>query len=162
MYHCYGSDAVYDSYQLSNAVPQRGELNNGPWGDLEDLIRESYSIRCEEVWVIAGPVFDDANGRTYLTKDAEHCGDPQKSVEIPDAFFKILLDEDHGQIRALAFLIDHSEGYGYGAGGSIGDRLSGYLVSIDQIEECTGLDFFSDLDDAIESELEAGPADLIW
>jgi len=131
-------------------------------GDLEDLIRENYSISCDEVWIIAGPIFDDSNGQAHLAKDAEHCGSPQKPVEIPDAFYKIVLDEQAGEIRALAFIMDHSEGYGYGEGSSIVERLSGYLVDIDEIEDKTGLDFFSDLEDAEEANLESDDEPIMW
>lgn len=162
MYHCYGPDAVYDTFQLSNASPQLGELNNEPWGDLEDLIRENYSTSCGEVWVIAGPIFDDRNGRAYLTKNAEHCGSPQKPVEIPDAFYKIVIDESEEGLRALAFIMDSSEGCGYGEGASIVERLSGFLVSIAEIEDRTGLDFFWELDDTREGELEASAAATMW
>ncbi|MBE0636694.1 DNA/RNA non-specific endonuclease [Candidatus Bipolaricaulota bacterium] len=162
MYHCYGSDAVYDTFQLSNACPQLGELNNGPWGDLEDLVRENYSISCDEVWIIAGPIFDDTNGRAYLAKDNEHSDVGQKPVEIPDAFYKIVVDEVDGQVRALALIMDADETYGYGTGDSIPARLSGFLVSIDEIEEKTGLDFFSKLDNGTQADLESEPAQAMW
>ena len=54
--------------------------------------------------------------------------------------------------------MDHSETYGYGAGSSIVERLSGYLVSIDEIEEKTGLDFFWELDATISVLLEGEPS----
>lgn len=162
MYHCYGAEAVHDTFQLSNASPQLGELNNGPWGDLEDLVRENYSHCCDEVWIIAGPIFDDSNGQAYLAKDAEHAGVSQKRVEIPDAFYKIIIDVLDGQIRALAFIIDHSETYGYGNGNSIIERLSGFLKSIDEIEEKTGLDFFWELDVDEQALLESEPASAMW
>ena len=162
MYHCYGADAVYDTFQLSNACPQLAEFNNGPWGDLEDRIRSNYALLFEEVWVIAGPIFDDTNGQEYLTKDAEHCSSPQKPVQIPDAFYKIIIDVLDGEIRTLAFIMDHSEGYGYGEGNSIVARLSGFLVSIDEIEARTGLDFLWDLEDTVEDALESVAANAMW
>ena len=162
MYHCYGSSAVRDTFVLSNACPQLGEFNNGPWGDLEDLVRGNYSIVLDEVWVITGPIFDDTNGQRYLLKDAEHNGWPQKPVETPDAFYKIIIDELDGEVRALAFIIDHSEGYGYGQGGSTVERLSGFLVSIDRIEAATGLDFLSALNDTLEDNLERRSEETMW
>jgi len=162
IYHCYGADAVDDTFQLSNASPQLGELNNGPWGDLEDLVRENYSFSCDEVWIIAGPIFDDSNGQEYLTKDTEHNDSSQKPVEIPDAFYKIIIDVLDGEVRTLPFLMDHSEGYGYGVSTSIVGRLSGFLVSIDEIERRTGLEFFWDLDETTQADLESDPALGMW
>ena len=160
MYHCYGSSAVRDTFVLSNACPQLGEFNNGPWGDLEDLVRGNYSILLDEVWVITGPIFDDRNGQDFLSKDVEHACCQQKLVEIPDAFYKIIIDELDGEVRALAFIIGHSEGYEYGQGDSIVERLSGFLFNIDQIEAATGLDFLSELEDTLEYDLEREPATM--
>ena len=162
MYHCYGPDAVYDTFQMSNASPQLGELNNGPWGDLEDLVRDKYSKAFGEIWVIAGPIFDDANGKAYLTKEPGCSSFKQRAVEIPDAFYKIVIDEFGDEIRVLAFIIDRSEEYGYGEGNSIPERLSGFLVSVDEIEDRTGLDFIWELDDTAEAEFERTVIQQMW
>ena len=42
------------------------------------------------------------------------------------------------------------------------DSLRSYLVSVDAVEDQTGLDFFSQLDDAAEEQLEAGQAGRVW
>ena len=162
MYHCYGQTAVDDTYVLSNACPQWHPFNDGPWGDLEDLIRNEYSVRFDEVWIIAGPIFDDSNGQEYLTKDTDHAAWAQKPVEIPDAFYKIIIDMDADCPRAVAFIIDHNEGYDYGLGETDNERLSGFIVSIDEIETATGLDFLWLLDDAIEASLESLKAISLW
>jgi len=162
MYHCYGWTAVYDSFLLSNASPQLKSFNGGIWKHLETLVRNDYSSSLGEVWVITGPIFDDSNGQQYLSKDVEHPCCQQKLVHIPDAFYKIIIDKLDGEVRVLALIIDHSEGYGYGQGDSIVERLSGFLVSIDQIEAATGLDFLSDLDDTLEDDLEKIPEEAMW
>ena len=41
-------------------------------------------------------------------------------------------------------------------------ELENFLVSIDEIERKTGLDFYSALDDEIESELEKNVSGEIW
>ncbi len=162
MYHCYGQTAVDDTYVLSNACPQWHPFNDGPWGDLEDLVRNKYSVLFDEVWIIAGPIFDDSNGQEYLTKDTDHAAWAQKPVEIPDAFYKIIIDMEAGSPRALAFMIDHDEGYDYGSGETDKERLSGFLVSIDKIETTTGLDFLWLFDDALEASLESLTATCLW
>lgn len=162
VYHCYGQTAVDDTYVLSNACPQWHPFNDGPWGDLEDLVRNEYGVRFDEVWIIAGPIFDDSNGQKYLTKDMDYTAWAQKPVEIPDAFYKIIIDMEAGSPRALAFIIDHDEGYGYGTGETIKERLSGFLESIDKIETATGLDFLWLLDDALEASLESLKVTSVW
>ena len=41
-------------------------------------------------------------------------------------------------------------------------ELENFLVSIDEIEKKTGLDFYSELNDELESELEKGLSKNIW
>ncbi len=159
MYRSYGQAAVDDTYTLTNACPQRHAFNDGVWGDLEDLVRDEYCVGCDEVWVVCGPVFDDSNGRAFLAKENAHADLPQKPVEIPDAFYCILVDLVDGSPRALAFLIDHAEGY---SKEGAKPRLSRFLVSIDRLEQLTGLDYFWSLDDAIESPLESTAAARMW
>jgi len=164
MYHCYGQTAVDDTYVLSNACPQWHPFNNGPWKALETLVREEYSKSksFDEVWIITGPIFDDSNGKEYLTKDTDHAAWAQKPVEIPDAFYKIIIDMEADCPRAVAFIIDHNEGYDYGLGETDNERLSGFIVSIDEIETATGLDFLWLLDDALEASLESQKATSLW
>jgi len=162
IYRCYGSDAVRETHIMTNAAPQMHAFNDGPWGDLEDLVRETYARDLWEVWVVAGPIFDDSNGQAFLTKDAEHANDPQKPVEIPDGFYKILIDIEDGKIRTLAFIMDAALGYSYATGDTPQDKLDIFLTSIDEIEAQMGLDFFWMLEDGAEDVLDAAVAAELW
>jgi endonuclease G len=149
IYSRYGRAAQRETYAMSNVCPQIGELNSGRWQQLEALVAgrrpsdPSWAEEYGEVWVIAGPVFDA--DRTFLPA----------GVEIPDAFYKIVLDVDErsGRPRVLAFIMPNSAAAG---------ELEAYLVSVDEIESRTGLDFFSQLDDELETELERVPAERLW
>jgi endonuclease G len=160
MSKCYGQATVNETYVLSNACPQLHEFNDGIWGDLEDLVREEYSVTCEEVWVIVGPIFDDCNGRAYLVKEAEYASLAQKPVEIPDAFYAILIDLVDGSPRVLAFVM--AQGAGRGSSAPRKERLAPYLTSVDAIEAYTGLDFLWLLDDPAEAGLESATATALW
>jgi endonuclease G len=162
IYHCYGDDALKETFLMSNATPQLAEFNNGIWRELENLVREHLSVAFEEVWIITGPVFDDTNGRTFLTKDEEHRDESQMPVEIPDAFYKIIIDDLGGEIRALGFVFDHFPSSASGGGGSAEDRLIGGLRSIRAIEEMTGLDFLALLDEEVQAALEETCATDLW
>lgn len=58
------------------------DLNQGPWRELEEAVAVRYGNSCEEVWVITGPIYD---------AEVELLG---SGVEIPNEFFKIIIDED--------------------------------------------------------------------
>ena len=67
-------------------------------------------------------------------------------VKVPDAFFKVILIDDARKSYALGFLFENKPG----------ERpLKEYLVSVDEIEKLTGMDFFSILPDEVENRLEA-------
>ena len=79
---------------MANIVPQKPDLNRRIWRMLEERVAKKYAIDFEEVWIITGPVYDE-------NREALKSG-----VEIPDAFFKIIVDEVSGNPRVLAFVID--------------------------------------------------------
>ncbi len=143
-----GNDATF---VMSNVCPQFQDFNDGQWGDLEELIagRKSssgftggWADEFEKVWVTVGPVFDE--DREPLTTD----------VEVPSAFYCIVVDEEPGGPRALAFIMEHADE-------RAGDPRRA-LSSIREIERRTGLDFFSALPDDVESVLESTAASGLW
>ena len=88
-----------------------------------------------EVWVITGPIFSGESlylGSSYIV--------------IPSAFYKIFAMQKNGKIYMLGFIIPQSA--------PRNAPLKKYIVSIDEIEKATGLDFFYKLDDNIENLVE--------
>lgn len=139
---CYGREAQEQTFLMSNIVPQKRKLNAGPWKELEMRAAVNYPARYQEVWVITGPVF---GARLTKTKGG---------VPIPEACYKIMIDETGGKLRAQAFLMPQDV--------PEGASLDRFLASVDEIEKRTGIDFLPDLDDAVESQLEARIAGSAW
>ena len=138
----YGKQGQIETFLMSNICPQKPELNRKTWERLERL-EEAYANKFNGIYVFTGPIFD------------EHIEILNKQVEIPDAFFKILVDEDKGKIRVLPFIVPQKV-----TGKEI---LNEFLTSVDEIEKQTGLDFFSVLDDEYESKLESYvPDKTMW
>ena len=128
-----------------------------------------WSQKLEEVWVITGPVFDDE--RTYH-------GNGEAGIDIPDAFFKVVIDEapfdsrmtvheysDRAvapkrgirpwhRPRVLAFIVPQD------VDGS--EPLTEFLVSVDWIEQKTGLDLMPEVPDDVEEAIESEIADQLW
>lgn len=65
-------------------------------------------------------------------------------VHVPTHYYKIVFDS--AGLDAIAFLVPHRAI-------SKGD-LPGFIVSVDEVERLTGLDFNSLLDDAVEDGME--------
>lgn len=138
----YGQRAQEETFLMSNITPQKHGLNAGLWKQLEQRIATSYPARFGEVWVIAGPVFPARPEKL------------RRRVAVPEACYMIILDESGGRVRAQAFLFPQDI--------PAGATLADYLVSIDEIERRTGLDFLSELPDPAEDALEAHRVERVW
>jgi endonuclease G len=138
----HGAAAQRETFLMSNIVPQRHALNGGLWRELEEKIATSWPARYGEVWVIVGPVFG-ANPRRL-----------RGGVAVPEAFFKIVIDEHEGKLRTLALLVPQET--------PAGADPESFLTSVAEIQRRTGLDFLSELDDAAERQVEAQRAARVW
>ncbi|MFM1875640.1 MAG: hypothetical protein RL266_1377 [Bacteroidota bacterium] len=127
--------ALSESYFYSNMSPQKAEFNRERWAELESWVR-TYAIDFQEpVFVVTGPVLKDGLATIGENK-----------VSVPAQYYKIVLDLTGDEHKAIAFLMPNDH---------CAYPVSGYVTSVDEIEILTGLDFFSTLDDAEESKLEA-------
>ena len=145
MSRLYGRQAQHDTFLMSNISPQRPNLNRKLWQRLEQVEVDYFTRSNREVWVLTGPVFKNPINRLKTAWN----------VEIPDAFFKIYARPNaHGTPKLLAFLMPQN------ARGN--EPLTRYVTTVDNIEQLTGLDFFSNLDDCIENKLEAAVDAAPW
>lgn len=139
----FGAEAQLETFLMSNIAPQRPALNRNVWQRLERL-EDSYADRFDQLYILTGPIFDDR--REVLSESSD--------VEIPDEFYKILLDEDDGRVHILAFRIPQTV--------SGREPLEQYLTSVDDIEQATDFDFFWALSDPLESRIEAEKPQELW
>ena len=77
----------------------------------------------------------------------------KKRVAVPDAFFKVLLSDYNGTYRTIGFLMENKAGK---------KGLKEYAKSVDEIEEITGIDFFSALPDDTEERVEKAYSTAFW
>lgn len=138
----YGAEAQLETFLMSNICPQKPKLNQRVWKELEAIEADNYANKFEEVWVIDGPIFDPQ---------------PEKlpaGVDVPKAFFKIIVDEVNGKPRMLGFIMPQTVN---------GDENpKRFLTSVKNIEDQTGLDFFTDLPKDEEDKLEAEVPQEMW
>ena len=127
---CYEANA--QTFYGTNMTPQLNEHNEGIWSDLENRVR-GYAKSSDTTYVVTG-VMVSASSK----KEKDSYGN---SVTIPDAYFKVVLKYSKsstlGTWNAAAFYLDHRE---YKE--SINKQHS---MSVDQLEEITGMDFFVNL-----------------
>jgi len=139
--YCYGTDAQIETFLMSNVCPQTPTLNRGIWAGLESTVRD-WADAFEEVWVFTGPVF----GSEIEVMPS--------GIPIPGEFYKIIVDELNGSPRIISFLIPQNV--------ASGSQLESFLVSVDEVEQVTGLDFFWEMNSAAEAGLEAQVPNQLW
>lgn len=138
----YGRIAQKETFLMSNVIPQVPSINRYLWKNLEHRVAEQYGRYFSEVWVVTGPVFEKPIQKL------------DSGVPIPSHYYKIIADEREGTLRVIAFLIDKNmKPY---------SRLKTQLVSVDHIEQLTGLDFFPDLGEEDQETLESEAASRLW
>jgi len=136
-------EAMDATFLLSNIAPQLQGLNGGRWRELESEV-QSLAAAHGSIWVMTGSLFLDTDLRPEPA--TEFIGNGR--VAVPTHFFKVVLCEHpSGEHEVFAFLVPHRTGLP-------GPTLV-HAVSVDRIEELTGLDFFAALPDTEELQLEA-------
>lgn len=149
-----GKAADWNTHTVLNAVPQRNDFNSGIWQDLEDQTAK-WADEYDKVWIITGPIFDDrASPTRWLGEKGE------VKVAIPDSLFKIVIKESDDENRpdVLAFIYEQT-GRGYRRGPF--DHTK-YLRSVREIEQQTGLDFFTALTRGDQDAIERIRQTALW
>ena len=146
-----GGNADWNTHTTLNACPQLHKFNAGIWLDLEKLTQK-WADKYGKIWVICGPIFVKNRPRIYIGDKGE------KKIPIPDAFFKIVINQKGNNLEVLAFVFPHKE---IKKGKNNKYDYTPYLTTVDIIEQLTGLDFLTDLPDKIEDKIEAKKAESI-
>ena len=134
-------EAMKESFYMTNICPQKAALNSGGWNKLEDKVRD-WARRDSAIIVATGPV---------LSPGMKTIGESR--VAVPEQFYKVVLAPYATPLRAIAFI--------YPNGASKG-AIKKYAVTVDEVEQLTGIDFFSALDDNEETDVEAHFNLLQW
>ena len=125
--------ALSESYFYSNMSPQRPEFNRNKWAELENYLRRYVIVNEVPLFVVTSPVLKE--GLPKIKRSVN-------SVSIPEKYAKAVYDPINN--RAVAFLMENK---------LLEYPLESYAVSVDEIEEVTGLDLFASLPEEIEANL---------
>ena len=134
-------DAYHETFLTSNISPQNHDFNAGIWNRLERKVR-FWAEKYDGVYVITGGVLK--NGLNVIGEE---------EISVPQEFYKIVVDVSEEGYKVIAFLIPNR---------STDKSFYEYAVTIDTIENKTGIDFFSSLSEDIERELESSNNLIHW
>ena len=152
----YSIDANKQTFYLTNMQPQRNVFNNGLWQKMEEKLRSwiSTGSKSEDtLYVCKGGTIDEV-GSEGGVKDPLLAILPNGLI-VPKYFFMALLRKSKTGYKALAFWAEHlNEDHS-------NDPLGNYVINIHELERRTGIDFFCNLPDNIEEEVETATTENI-
>ena len=155
-------DANYQTFYLTNMQPQYRRFNGystsgsdsgeGLWVRLEGLVRKwTPTQKTDTLFVCKGGTIDGED--KILTRI-------QDKLIVPKYFFmaclKKVFQNGKYQYVAIGFLAEHVNVW------ATNDNLGDYAVSIDELERFTGIDFFCNLPDDIETQVESSLVKKVW
>lgn len=151
---CYEANA--QTFYGTNMTPQLNAHNEKIWADLEGKVR-GYANSSDTTYVVTGVILDDSKRITY---DSDH-----KPITVPSAYFKAVLkysvSSTQGTWNAAAFYLEHRA--------YTGTVTRSHSMSIDRLEDITGLDFFVNLQTKVGKEqadkieaVDPANVDLWW
>jgi PKD repeat protein len=136
------------TFFLTNILPQRHDLNAGPWEKLEIALRDSAKAG-REVYQIAGGVFTNGVGLGTLNNAGK--------IAIPDSTWKIAIIMPGGSglsnitspqsVTVIAVNMPNVTGIA-----SNGWEM--YRTTVDRIQKSTGYDFLSAIPEQVQCRIE--------
>ena len=136
------------TFYVTNSVPQvQTRFNDGIWNSLEQALQGIAESR--KIYIVTGVAFEkvgESRSVSYI-----RAKDDTKNVPIPNYFYKVVLKvskDSSGTVNSastVGFWFEHK---------TYSDSYTNYAVSVDQIEQWTGFDFFANLPDSIERSAE--------
>lgn len=130
----YSKEANEQTFYYSNISPMYSQFNTGAWSDCEGMVQRLGRNKtfCDTLYVVKGGTIREGEYRTL-----EVC------PTVPNHYFMALLCLKNNTYKAIGLLFKHEKGY---------SRTQ--ICSIDYLESFTGIDFFCNVPDAVETEIE--------
>ena len=145
----YSKLANKQTFYLTNMQPQYPKFNQKLWADMEDRMRKwiDRGASTDTMYVCKGGTIDSEE---YIIERIKG------ELIVPKYFYMAILYKNAQGYKAIAFWalnenVDRK-----------GDDLKKYVISIDRLEELTGIDFFCNLPDDTENKVEAQAYSASW
>ena len=119
----WNKNAMYDSFAFTNICPQTERCKSGVWNNIETTCRE-WAIDYDDIYIVCGPIYDGIPERMGPNE-----------IAIPDAFFKVVICMN-GKKKGIGFICDNI---------NASQSMKKCVVTIEEIERLTGIDFFPNL-----------------
>ena len=129
------------TFYLSNMQPQYANHNEGLWANLEALVRRwNQTSYRDTLYVVKAATIDNDDQIAMYT---------ESGLPVAKYFYMAILSVKNGQYKAIGLWTEHT---------NVKDsnkRYADYAITIDELEQRTGIDFFCNLPDDIEAAVES-------
>ena len=138
------------TFYVTNSVPQvQDKFNSGIWSSLEGAL-QTIAKGGTTLYIVTGVAFE----KVGESKKVEYiqAKDDTKDIPIPNYFYKLVLKvttNSSGTVTAAETCGFWFENKAYSD-----SVYANHAVSVDQVEQWTGFDFFANLPDTIEAAAE--------
>lgn len=150
----YSREANHQTFYYSNIQPQYNNFNaganyDGAWVLMENYVRKTANAlrNSDTLYVCKGGTIDSEENILTRVKG---------QLIVPKYFYMALLVKNAQGYKAMAFWAEHVNRT------DADGQLAKYVISIDELEKKTGIDFFCNLPDDIEERTEASVNTTSW
>ncbi|MBO5548644.1 MAG: DNA/RNA non-specific endonuclease [Prevotella sp.] len=130
-------EANGQTFYMTNIYPMVKNFNGGVWATLEGRVR-GWANASDTLYVVKGGTID--NEKNILARTiGNHI--------VPKYFYMALMSKKGNNLRAIGFFLEHKDDTSWG-------KLKDYAYSIKELENKTGINFFCNLPDDTEIQIE--------
>lgn len=157
----YSKQANEQTFYMSNMSPMIGPFNTTYWGALEDKVRDDWGrpiAAGDTLYVVKGGTTDQVNTRIPVWSTTGST----TYMAVPKYYFIALLKRSSsGSLTSIGFILEHKD-YKDTSNKFLSELPRKSAVSIDELEEKTGIDFFCNLPDDVEKIVESSYSLSQW
>ena len=133
------TECNYQTFFITNMQPQNNDFNAGIWATMEAQVR-TWAKNYDTLYVCKGGTIDNRN---YIIK---YLGSGKNQIPVPQYFYMAVLGKKGSTYKATGFWIDQNN--------HPSTSIKDYALTIQELEEKTGIDFFCNMPDDIEKSVE--------
>ncbi len=139
------------TFYMTNMSPQLGNFNSRYWAEFEQYVQGKGRDKsfADTLYVCKGGTIDEGKILKRVSNNR---------MVVPKYYFMALLKVKNNTYSALAFYMEHKNN-NYSPSRS---EMADCAMSIDELEELTGIDFFHNLPNNIEKAVEESVSTSAW
>lgn len=151
---CHDQIGMDLSFLMSNMSPQLPNFNRGIWKELEYMTK-LWAIDKGDVYIFSGPIFGDSVKYMPYYRMTGGAKVKVDSIPIPTHFYKIVIHKVNSKYEVISFILPHQ---------AFADNtdLRQFIVTVDEIEKLTSINFFSKMSAATQKTMEAQKLNGTW